>query len=109
MRTPTSLLSLAAVAAMAFTGSAIAGPKTYQVTGPIIAVTDDAITVQKVDEKWEVARSAATKITGDLKVGSKVTITYTMSAVSAEVKDAAKGAADAKGDAPKKDGKKKAK
>ena len=105
MRTPTSLLVLAALATMAFTGSAIAGPKTYQVTGPILAVTDDSITVQKVDEKWEVARSAATKITGDLKVGSKVTITYTMSAVSADVKDAAKG--DAKADAPKKDAKKK--
>lgn len=67
-----------------------AGPKTYQVTGPVLEVTADMIVVQKGKDKWEVARDAATKVTGDLKVGSKVTIEYTMKAATVEVKDAKK-------------------
>ena len=61
-------------------------PKTYQVTGPILELTDTKIVVQKGDEKWEVARTPDTKVTGALKVGAKVTISYTMSAKSVEVK-----------------------
>ncbi len=67
-----------------------AGPKTYQVTGPVLELTADMIVVQKGKDKWEVARDAATKVTGDLKVGSKVTIEYTMKAATVEVKDAKK-------------------
>ena len=59
----------------------------YQVTGPIIELTDSKIVVQKDDGKWEIARTPDTKVTGELKVGAKVTIKYTMSAVSATVKD----------------------
>ena len=73
-----------------------AGPKTYQVTGPVLEVRDDAVVVQKGKEKWEVAKDKDTKITGDLKVGSKVTIMYTMKAASIEAK------ADTKKDAKKK-------
>jgi hypothetical protein len=69
-----------------------AGPKTYQVTGPVLEMKDDLITVQKGSEKWEIAKDAATKVTGDLKVGSKVTIEYTMKAATIEVKDAGKKA-----------------
>ena len=69
-----------------------AGPRTYQVTGPVLEVKDDIITVQKGSEKWEIAKDAATKVTGDLKVGSKVTIEYTMKAATIEVKDAGKKA-----------------
>lgn len=61
--------------------------KKYQVTGIILALTDEVITVEKGDEKWEIDRSANTKVTGTLKVGAKVTIEYTMSAATAEVKD----------------------
>ena len=107
MRTPTSFLVVAALATLALTGSSFAGSKTYQVTGPILALTDDTVTVQKGTDVWELARSSATKVTGELKVGAKVTIEYTMSAVTAEVKGAA---ADKKpADAPKKDAKKKSK
>ncbi|MEN6332123.1 MAG: hypothetical protein ABFD57_09060 [Smithella sp.] len=67
-----------------------AGPKTYQVTGPVLEVTANTIVVQKGKDKWEIGRDAATKVTGDLKVGSKVTIEYTMKAVTVEVKDAKK-------------------
>jgi hypothetical protein len=80
------------VATMAFA----AGPKTYQVTGPVLEIKGDVIVVEKGKDKWEVAKSAATKVTGDLKVGSKVTIEYTMTAVTVDVK------ADKKADAKKK-------
>lgn len=60
--------------------------KTYQVTGPVLEVTPTIITVQKGEEKWQVARAKETKITGDLKVGSKVTIQYRMVATDVEVK-----------------------
>ena len=84
------------VAAVAFA----AGPKTYQVTGPVLEMTGDVIVVEKGKDKWEIARDAATKVTGDLKVGSKVTIEYTMKAATVEVKEAKK--AEAKKTEPKK-------
>ena len=77
-----------------------AGPKTYQVTGPVLEVTGDVIAIQKGKDRWEIGRDAATKVTGDLKVGSKVTIEYTMKAATVEVKDAKK--AEAKKAEPKK-------
>jgi hypothetical protein len=58
----------------------------YQVTGPVLEVSDSKIVVQKGKEKWEIARTPETKITGELKVGSKVTIEYSMTAKSVEVK-----------------------
>ncbi len=67
--------------------SAAAAVKTYQVTGPVLEVKADMIVVQKGSDRWEIARDASTKITGDLKVGSKVTIEYRMSATSAMVKE----------------------
>ncbi len=67
-----------------------AGPKTYQVTGPVLEVKDDLIVVQKGSDKWELARDKDTKVQGDLKVGSKVTIQYWMKATEVEVKGEAK-------------------
>jgi hypothetical protein len=89
----------AALALAVSAGPLLAVTKTYQVTGPVLAVTDDAITVQKGQEKWEIARNADTKVTGELKVGAKVTIEYRMTATSVEVKPAAAAKAPA---APKK-------
>ncbi|MBA3581326.1 MAG: hypothetical protein H0W44_02620 [Gammaproteobacteria bacterium] len=75
-----------ALFAILMSATALAG-KTYQVTGPVLELTDKKIVVENRDkEKWEIERNAATKVTGDLKVGAKVTIQYSMSAVSAEVK-----------------------
>ena len=65
-------------------------PKTYQVTGPVLDVSDSTITVQKGKEKWQLARDKETKSAGDVKVGDKVTIEYTMSAKTIESKGAAK-------------------
>jgi len=79
--------SLLAVASLALSGTAsAAGGKTYQVTGPVLEVTDSMIAVQKGKDRWEIKRDSSTKVTGDLKVGEKVTITYTMTATDVEVK-----------------------
>lgn len=87
--------------AMLVATSAFAGPvKTYQVTGPVLELNDNLIVVQKGKEKWEIARDKDSKVTGDLKVGSKVTIMYSMKAVSIESKADAK--ADAKAEKKKK-------
>ena len=59
----------------------------YQVTGPVLEVTDTKIVVEKDKEKWEIARDKDTKVTGELKKGSKVTIQYRMTATSVENKD----------------------
>lgn len=80
---------------------------TYQATGPVLELTDSKIVIQKDKEKWEIARTPDTKVTGELKVGAKVTIQYTMTATSVEVKPA-KGAAPAAPAAPDKAAKKKA-
>ncbi|HEY2901529.1 MAG TPA: hypothetical protein VGL59_13190 [Polyangia bacterium] len=90
-------LSVLALSLFLTAGAAFAGaPKTYQVTGPVLEVTDDTIVVQKGKEKWEISRSKDTKVTGDLKVGAKVTIEYRMSAATVEVKGGDKPAAAAK-------------
>jgi hypothetical protein len=65
-----------------------AAPKTYQVTGPVLELTADMIVVKKGNDRWEIARDAATKVTGDLKVGATVTIQYRMTATAIDVKAA---------------------
>ena len=83
--------SLLAAASLAFSSVALAGAKTYEVTGPVLEVNDSMIVVQKGKDRWEINRDANTKVTGDIKVGDKVHVTYTMSATDVEVK-AGKGA-----------------
>jgi hypothetical protein len=85
-RISTLALALSLFAAPAFA----ALPKTYQVTGPVLEVHDDVIVVMKGKEKWEIARTADTKIKGELKVGSKVTIEYRMTAATVETKEGGK-------------------
>jgi hypothetical protein len=63
-----------------------ADARRYQVTGPVLEVTPTSITIQKGNDKWEINRDANTKIKGDLKVGSKVTIYYSMTATEVDVK-----------------------
>jgi hypothetical protein len=60
----------------------------YQVTGPVLDVTDSKIVVEKNKEKWEIERDKNTKVTGELKKGSRVTVHYRMIAESIESKDA---------------------
>jgi hypothetical protein len=65
-----------------------AGPNNYQVTGPVLEVKDNMITVQKGKDRWELGRDSNTKVNGDLKPGSKVTIQYHMIADTVDVKPA---------------------
>jgi hypothetical protein len=71
---------------LATTPAMARAPKKYQVTGKILEVTDDYIALDKAGDRWEVGRSADTKITGTLKVGATVTIEYVMNATRATVK-----------------------
>ncbi len=81
---------LVVVGSLVLAGSALAAePKTYQVTGPVVSVGTDSITVQKGKENWEIGRTADTKTTGDVKKGDKVTVMYRMTATSIEAKPAA--------------------
>ncbi|MFL6624162.1 MAG: hypothetical protein ACJ8J7_12210 [Sulfurifustaceae bacterium] len=78
---------------------ALAATKTYQVTGPVVDVSDDAIVVEKGKEKWEIARDPSTKVKGDantVKKGDRVTVEYRMSATSIEVKGGQKAASKEK-------------
>ena len=75
--------SIAAAALLLASTTAMA----YQVTGPVLEVTDSKIVVEKDKEKWEIARDKDTKVSGDLKKGSRVTVQYRMTATSVDVKD----------------------
>ncbi len=81
---------LLAAALLALSGAALAGQaKTYQVTGPVVDVTADTITVKKGSDNWEIGKTADTKGGGDVKKGDKVTVMYRMTAASIEGKAAA--------------------
>ena len=98
MKTLLKIAVLASALQLAgLTGISAEAAKTYQVTGPILELTDKAIVVQKGDDRWEIARDEKTRTDAPLKVGDKVTIHYRMVAVSVDDK------------APKAEGKKKTK
>jgi hypothetical protein len=90
------ILSIFAAILLMASAAMAAGPKDYQVTGPVLDVTDDVITVEKGKDKWEIGRNKDTKINGDLKKGSRVTIQYKMNATSVDVKEAGKAKAKTK-------------
>ena len=95
----TKAFSLVAAVSLALGSIALGGPtRTYQVTGPILEMNDSMVAVQKGKERWEIARDASTKASGEMKVGDKVTVTYTMTATNVDVKPA-KGSKAAKKDA----------
>ena len=82
-----NLFSLLAVVSLFLGSVAFAGSaKDYQVTGPVLEVTDTMIAVQKGKDRWELGRDASTKVNGDLAVGAKVTIQYRMIATEVDVK-----------------------
>jgi hypothetical protein len=82
-------VSLLAAAGLLLSNAAFAaGSKDYQVTGPVLEVNDSMIAVQKGKDRWEITRDANTKMGGEVKVGDKVTVHYTMTATSVEAKPA---------------------
>ena len=80
-------LSLAVAVAFSADGTTLkaADGKDYQVTGPVLEITPTYITVKKGEDRWQLARNASTK-GGDVKVGDKVTVYYTMTATEIEAK-----------------------
>ncbi|HEV8267867.1 MAG TPA: hypothetical protein VGR00_06530 [Thermoanaerobaculia bacterium] len=83
------LSSLAAAALLAASLSAFAHDlkvDDFQVTGTVSAMDDNSITVMKGKERFMIARDKDSKMTGEIKVGSKVTVHYKMYAISAEAK-----------------------
>jgi len=80
---------LATLAALTIT--TVAAGATYQVTGTVDEVSDSAITVtqdkgKNKGEKFELIRTSDTKVTDDLKKGSKATVEYTITAKTVEMK-----------------------
>jgi hypothetical protein len=92
------IIRVAFCAALLFaaTLASAADTKSYQVTGPVTEVTPTTITVQKGQEKWQINRDASTKASADIKVGTKVTVYYTMTATEIEVKGSTKGGSEKK-------------
>ena len=86
MKSTYRALSATLAALLLATAAFAATAKTYQVTGPVLEVSDTMIVIQKGKDRWEIARDSSTKVTGDLKVGAKVTIDYRMTATAIEVK-----------------------
>ena len=79
---------IASFAASLLLSSVSFAGKGYQVTGPVLEVGKQSITVLKGKEKWEVETSHTTKGLGGVKVGDKVTIYYSMHADEIENKGA---------------------
>ena len=85
----TTAFSLLAAASLVLSSAAFGGSaKDYQVTGPILEMNDSMIAVQKGKDRWEIARDSSTKSSGEMKVGDKVTVHYTMTATNIEAKAA---------------------
>ena len=84
MKTKLLLSLIAAVSLTASSAAFAAGAKSYQVTGTILEVKPTMIAVQKDGDRLEMDLDPQTKVTGELKVGSTVTITYVMSATKVE-------------------------
>ena len=82
----TNSFSVFAAVTVALCTVSVAAPKSYQVSGPVLEVTDSMIAVQKGKERWEIARDDKTKAGAEVKVGDRVTIEYTMTATRIEVK-----------------------
>lgn len=86
MRIRFLLVAFLLLALLAPTAALARQPKSYQVTGTVLEVTNDYIAVDKNGERWEIGRGAETKVTGQLKVGQKVTVEYRMTASKIEAK-----------------------
>ena len=66
------LFSLVVAGSIALSSALFAG--TMDISGKVTAVTNDMITVQSDTGTWNVTRAAGVKVTGELKVGSTVTV-----------------------------------
>jgi hypothetical protein len=67
-------LLAALVIGTALTGIALG--QTANVTGKVIAVTAQSVTVQNGKDVWVIKRTRTTKVDGTLKVGSTINVVY---------------------------------
>jgi|WetSurMetagenome_2_1015567.scaffolds.fasta_scaffold21288_3 hypothetical protein len=67
-----------------------AGSKTYMIDGTVTDIKGDVFTIQKDTAKYEMTRDTGAKVNGDMKVGSKVTVIYKMTATTIVVKEGKK-------------------
>jgi len=58
-----------------------------KVTGKVLEITTSNIVIQKGKGKMEIARDSSTKVTGEPKIGEKVTVEYNTIAKSIVVQD----------------------
>ena len=86
----TAIILLSATAAFAAT-------KTYQVTGEVLEVDDSKIVISKGKDNWEIDRDKKTKVPAGVKVGSKITVEYVMTALNVTDKTNTKKGKDDKG------------
>jgi hypothetical protein len=70
------------------TDIAKAAGNSYQVTGPVLKMTDTLLVIDKAGSAWEIEKSGEPSVTGELKLGAKVTLKYAMTATDVEVKPA---------------------
>jgi hypothetical protein len=61
-----------------------AGGETYQATGTVLEVTASMIAIQKGTERMEFGIDPQTKLSGSVKAGETITVTYAMSAMKIE-------------------------
>ena len=80
-------VSILAAATLALSTTAGAGPKTYQITGPVVAVDDTSITIRAKKEKWQFSRDPNSAASEQVKIGDVVTVTYWMTSAKVEIKD----------------------
>ena len=73
----TKLLFSIIVAGSVLLNCAVFG-QTAQMTGKVLAVSSSVITLQKDAEVWDIKRTQTTTVSGALKVGSTVTVTYAL-------------------------------
>jgi hypothetical protein len=61
------------------------GVTTYEVTGTVLELTASRIVIEKGTSRWELVRTPSLRITGELTVGARVTITYLLVGVKSEL------------------------
>ena len=52
--------------------------QTTKATGKVLAVSSTSITLQSGTDLWDIKRTETTTVSGTLKVGSTVTVTYSV-------------------------------
>jgi len=80
-------VSILAAATLALSTAAGAEPKTYQITGPVMAVDDTSIIIRAKKEKWQFSRDPNRSASEQVKIGDVVTVTYWMTSAKVEIKD----------------------